>query len=66
MDAEALLRSLAGREFEAGVVEDEREAEELGVAAVPAFVADRRAALSGVQDAGQLKRLVAHARSMRP
>lgn len=66
LDSGALLRSLVAREFEAEVVEDEREAVELGVSAVPAFVADRVAALSGVQGVEQLRRLVAYARAPRP
>ena len=64
LDGDALRRALAAREFEPGVLADEREAEALGVSGVPAFVADRRAALAGVQPAGNLRRLVAHARSL--
>ena len=64
LDGDALRRALASREFEPGVLADEREAEALGVSGVPAFVADRRAALAGVQPAGNLRRLVAHARSL--
>ena len=37
---------------------DEREAARLGVTGVPAFVADRKAALSGVQPVENLKKLV--------
>lgn len=64
LDGEALRRALESREFEPGVLADEREAEELGVGGVPAFVADRRAALSGVQPVESLRRLVAHARTL--
>jgi predicted DsbA family dithiol-disulfide isomerase len=46
------------------VAEEERAAAELGVSGVPAFVADRRAALSGVQTVEGLRRLVAHARAL--
>lgn len=63
LDAGALGRALDAGEFRQGVLEDEREAEELGVGGVPAFVADRRAALSGVQPVESLRRLVAHTRS---
>ena len=63
LDGDSLRRALDAREFEPGVVEDEREAAELGVGGVPAFVADRRAALSGVQTLESLRRLVAHARA---
>jgi predicted DsbA family dithiol-disulfide isomerase len=40
------------------VVADEHEAARLGLNGVPAFVADRKAALSGVQPVENLKRLV--------
>jgi len=43
------------------VVADEREASALGVHAVPAFVANRRAALSGVQPTSALAALLARA-----
>lgn len=58
LDGGALRRALEAREFEPGVVEDEREAAALGVGAVPAFVAGRRAAASGVQTAEGLRALV--------
>lgn len=64
LDGESLRHSLASREFEPGVLADEREAEELGVSGVPAFVANRRAALTGVQPVENLLKLVAHARSL--
>ena len=63
LDGGRLRAALASREFEAGVLEDERDAQELGVGGVPAFVADRRAALSGVQPAENLRRLAARART---
>ena len=50
-------------ELEVSALADEREAEALGVGGVPAFVADRMAALSGVQSVGNLKRLVEHVRA---
>jgi predicted DsbA family dithiol-disulfide isomerase len=65
LDGGALALALETREFERGVLEDEREAEALGVGGVPAFVADRRAALSGVQTAENLRRLIGHARTPR-
>ena len=58
LDAEGLRRSLAQRDFEELVLADEREAEELGVRAVPAFIANRRAALSGVQSVMALQALI--------
>jgi predicted DsbA family dithiol-disulfide isomerase len=63
LDADSLLAALASREFTESVVADEREARALGVTAVPAFIANRRAALSGVQTAENLRRLIEHARA---
>lgn len=58
LDAESLRHSLDRREFEEQVLADEREAQQLGVRGVPAFVANRRAALSGVQSVVALEALV--------
>jgi len=65
LDASGLRAALEAREFEPGVVADEREAAELGVSGVPAFVADGRLALSGVQTLEGLRELVARARALR-
>lgn len=65
LDSSALRAALDAREFEAGVMLDEREAAELGVGGVPAFVVDRRVALSGVQTFESLRELVDRARSLR-
>ena len=46
------------------VLTDEREAKKLKLSAVPAFVANRRIALSGVQSLENLQKLVEHARSL--
>ena len=62
LEAESLLQALEGREFEKSVLDDEREAQVLGVSGVPAFIADRKAALSGVQPIENLKRLVDYVR----
>ena len=43
----------------------EAEAEELGVSGVPAFIADRRAVLFGVQTAAALAALVARVRGVK-
>lgn len=64
LEAYALRRALESRELEPGVLADEREAAAIGVSGVPAFVADRKAALNGVQNVETLKRLVGHARSL--
>ena len=58
MDGDSLRHALETHEFEKSVREDEREAEAIGVRGVPAFIADRRAALSGVQPVENLKKLV--------
>jgi predicted DsbA family dithiol-disulfide isomerase len=62
--SDASLRlALETHEFAESVFADEREAEALGVSGVPAFVANRMAALSGVQSMENLKRLIAHVRA---
>jgi predicted DsbA family dithiol-disulfide isomerase len=61
LDGDSLKGALESREYERGVLEDEREAEALGVRGIPAFVANRRAALSGVQTAENLRRLAGSA-----
>lgn len=63
MDSESLRRALESHEFEKRVLDDEREARALGVTGVPAFIADRKAALTGVQPVGSLKQLVQHVRA---
>ncbi len=63
LDGGSLRRALASREFEESVIADEFEADEIGVSGVPAFVANRAAALSGVQTVENLRKLVEYARS---
>ena len=58
LDSNSLRQALISHEFVASVLADEHEAARLGVTGVPAFVADRRAALSGVQPFENLKQLV--------
>jgi predicted DsbA family dithiol-disulfide isomerase len=60
LDADSLHAALEKHEFEKSVLEDEQEAARIGVSGVPAFVADRKAALSGVQSAETLQRLIQH------
>lgn len=62
LEAKSLGQALEGHEFEKSVLDDEREAGVLGVSGVPAFIADRKAALSGVQPLENLKQLVDHVR----
>jgi predicted DsbA family dithiol-disulfide isomerase len=63
LDGEALRDALDQRDFEGQVLADEHEAEELGVRGVPAFVASRRAALSGVQSFAALEALIDRVRA---
>jgi predicted DsbA family dithiol-disulfide isomerase len=58
LEAEALRRVLVRHEFESRVLADEREAAALGVRGVPAFVANRRAAVSGVQSVAALQAVI--------
>lgn len=64
IESDSLRRALESREFEKSVLEDEREAAAIGVSGVPAFVANRRAALSGVQSVLNLEKLVKHVRAL--
>ena len=64
LDPSGLREALEAREFESAVLADEREAAELGLGGVPAFVADRRLALSGVQPLERLRELVESARAL--
>ena len=61
MDPESLRRALADHEFLPSVLQDEREAGMLGISGVPAFIAARRIALTGVQSVQNLKTLVIRA-----
>jgi len=62
LEAESLRHALEGHEFERSVLDDEREAQLLGVSGVPALIADRKAALSGVQPVENLRQLVDYVR----
>lgn len=58
LDDSNLRAALENKQFEPLVLADEHEAADLGVHAVPAFVANRRFALSGVQPLTALEELV--------
>jgi predicted DsbA family dithiol-disulfide isomerase len=62
LDAESLRRALDRREFEKAVIADEEDAGALGLTGVPAFVADRKAALTGVRPVESLRQLIDHVR----
>ncbi|MGI8638583.1 MAG: DsbA family oxidoreductase [Pyrinomonadaceae bacterium] len=61
LEIDSLRRALEGREFEKSVIADEQEAAMLGLSGVPAFVANRKFASSGVQSFESLKILVERA-----
>jgi predicted DsbA family dithiol-disulfide isomerase len=63
LDSGSLRAALEKHEFEKSVLQDEEEAERIGVSGVPAFVADRNAVLSGVQSVESLQKLIQHVRS---
>jgi predicted DsbA family dithiol-disulfide isomerase len=58
LDNHSLQQALATHEFLESVLADEYDAGSLGVRGVPAFIANRKAALSGVQPIENLKKLV--------
>lgn len=62
LETGSLRRALDSREFKSSVIADEQAAEILGVSGVPAFVANRKVALSGVQPLENLRKLTEHAR----
>lgn len=64
LDDSNLRAALESKQFEPSVVADEHEASELGVHAVPAFVFNRRFALSGVQPLAALEQMVNRARAI--
>lgn len=63
LDAKALRKSLENREFLETVLADELDAQWLGVNAVPAFIADRKAATTGVQSVESLQKLFEYVRN---
>jgi len=63
LESDHLRRALESRKFEKCVIADEQSAQQLGVSGVPAFVANRKFALSGVQPLENLKMLVERART---
>jgi len=58
LESDSLRQALTNHEFAASVLADEHEAARLGVSGVPAFVANRKAALSGVQPVENLIQLI--------
>ena len=64
LQADELRRALDNDLHLENVLADEREAKKLGLRGVPAFIADRKIALSGVQSVESLQKFVEHARSL--
>ena len=62
MPGDALRTALVGRDFEQQVIDDEEIAKHTDVGSVPAFVANGRFGVIGVQPAGVLRDLIARAR----
>ena len=62
LDSSSLRQALTTRQFEKSVLADERAAARLSVSGVPAFIANRRATLSGVRPVEHLKQLVEQVR----
>ncbi len=62
LDDSSLRTALETKQFEPSVIADEREAADLGVHAVPAFVFNRRYALTGVQPLVALEQMVDRSR----
>jgi len=58
LDNDSLRLSLTTHEFLDRVLADERDAATIGVRGVPAFIANRKAALSGVQPVENLRKLI--------
>ena len=63
LDAESLRQALADHAFLPTVIQDEQQAQLLGISGVPAFIAARRFALNGVHPIENLSKLVSHVRS---
>jgi predicted DsbA family dithiol-disulfide isomerase len=64
LEADDLREALENDLHLENVLADEREARKLGLSGVPALVANRKIALSGVQSLESLQKLVEHARAL--
>jgi predicted DsbA family dithiol-disulfide isomerase len=64
LDGDNVRETLDNDLYLENVLADEREAKKLGLSGVPAFIANRRIALSGVQSLESLQKFVQHARSL--
>lgn len=64
LEGDDLRRALDNDLYLENVLADEREAKKLGLRGVPAFIANRKIALSGVQSLENLHKFVEQARSL--
>jgi predicted DsbA family dithiol-disulfide isomerase len=64
LDADDLRQALDNDLHLENVLADEREAKKLGLRGVPALIANRKIAISGVQSLEDLQKFVEHARSL--
>ena len=64
LDGDDLRQALDNDLYLENVLADEREAKKLRLRGVPAFIANRKIALSGVQSLESLQKFVEHARSL--
>jgi predicted DsbA family dithiol-disulfide isomerase len=62
LNGDSLRQALDSHQFDKSVLEDEEDAGVLGLTGVPAFVANRKAALTGVQPVKNLTQLIDHVR----
>ncbi len=63
LESDSLRRALESREFEQSVIADEQAAEQTGISGVPAFVANRKFVINGVQSLENLKMLAERTRN---
>ena len=64
MDGSSLRDALSTHDFSSSVIEDEQQAAQLGLSGVPAFIAGRKVAVTGVRPVEHLRELVDRARSL--
>ena len=63
LDGDSLRQALFSHEFAESVLADERDAAGIGLSSVPAFIANRKAALTGVQPVENLIKLIESVRA---
>ena len=64
LDGDDLREALNNHLHLENVLANEQESKKLGLRGVPAFIANRKIALSGVQSLDSLQKFVEHARSL--